>query len=136
MLCAHLKGYADAPLRQPVLKRIAVMAEEAKRQMEIQDKELEEINAYLRLQREEREAQRAAPKPAQPPEATAATAAVENILPPADTVETPSGNVPITTTQPPSEPDATKSVPWKLPLLIGIIVIGGAVTVWRCFRKG
>jgi len=134
MLCAHLKGYADAPLRQPVLKRIAVMAEEAKRQMEIQDKELEEINAYLRLQREEREAQRAAPKPAQPPEATAATAAVENTLPPADTVETPSGNVPATTTQPPSEPDATKSAPWKLPLLIGIVVLG-AIAAW-CRLKG
>ena len=80
-------------------------------------------------------AQASSPEPSQPPEATAATATVENTLPPADTVETPSSNVPATTTQPPSEPDATKSVPWKLPLLIGIIVIGGAVAAW-CRLKG
>ena len=131
ILCAHLEGYASDPLRQPVLKRIGVMAEEARKQMEIRDKELEEFNEGLRRQSEEWKAKHLPPKPAQPPEATAATATVENILPPADTVETPSSNVPATTTQPPPEPAETKSVPWKLPLLIGIIVIGGAIAAWR-----
>jgi len=118
ILCAHLEGYADDPQRQPVLKRIEVMAEETKERLKMMDKELEEINEYLRRQREEREAQRAAPKPAQPP------AAVEQTQP-----------VTAPDTQPePDNPSEPKSTPWKLPLLIGIIVIG-AIAAW-CRLKG
>jgi len=126
ILCTHLVSYADDPLRQHVLKRIEVMAEEARKQMEIRDKELEEFNEGLRRQRGEREAQRTAPKPAQPPEATTPELSYKN------------GNIispPSQTKQPGAVPVGEKGVPWKLPLLIGIIVIGGAVAVWRCFRR-
>ena len=77
--------------------------------------------------------QASSPEPDQPPEATAATATVENILS-ADTGEKPSGNAPATATQPPPEPDATKNAPWKLPLLIGIVVLG-VIAAW-CRLKG
>ena len=67
-----------------------------------------EFNEGLRRQSEEWKAKHLPSKPAQPPEAT--------------TLELPCKI-------------EKKVVPWKLPLLIGIIVIGGAVTVWRCFRR-
>ena len=125
ILCAHLEGYADDPQRQPVLKRIEVMAEETKERLKMMEKELEEINAHLRHQREEREAQRAAPEPAQPPEATTLELPYKN------------GNIispPSQTKQPDAVPVGKKIVPWKLPLLIGIIVIGGATVAWCCLK--
>ena len=36
--------------------------------------------------------------------------------------------------QPPSEPVENKSTSWKLPLLIGILILGGGGVAWRCFR--
>ncbi|MCL1921215.1 MAG: hypothetical protein FWG50_09100 [Kiritimatiellaeota bacterium] len=72
ILCAHLEGYADDPRRQPVVKRIKVMEEEARKQAEIMDRELAEFNAGLRRQHEEWKAKYAPSKPAQPPETTEA----------------------------------------------------------------
>ena len=60
--------------------------------------------------------QEATPEPVQP------SAAVE---------KTPSNTVPVTDTQPPPEP---KPIPWKLPLLISVIIIG-TIGGWRYFRK-
>jgi len=49
--------------------------------------------------------------------------------------KTQTNRVPVTATQPQkNEPDETKSIPWKIPLLIGIFIFG-CVTVWCCFRK-
>ena len=45
--------------------------------------------------------------------------------------------VPMTSTQPPTEPDAPakgKTTPWKLLLLVGVAAVG-AIMAWRCFRK-
>jgi len=36
---------------------------------------------------------------------------------------------------PPPEPVENKSAPWKLPLLIGTLFLGGIVAAWSCFRK-
>ena len=34
-----------------------------------------------------------------------------------------------------NKPVKNKSVPWKLPLLIGTLILGGAVVAWCCFKK-
>ena len=49
----------------------------------------------------------------------------------------PPKRVPMTSTQSPAETDepaGTKTAPWKIPLLIGVAVVG-VIAVWRCFRK-
>ena len=61
------------------------------------------------------------------------------IQPPAGVGKTPPNSVPVTTTQPTANPDnpaETKTTPWKLPLLVGIAAVLGAMAAWRCFRKG
>jgi len=37
--------------------------------------------------------------------------------------------------QPPPEPVEKKSASWKLPLLIGILILGSVGVAWRCFKK-
>jgi hypothetical protein len=37
---------------------------------------------------------------------------------------------------PQNEPAKTKSTPWKLSLLIGVVILGGGAVAWRYFRKG
>ena len=37
--------------------------------------------------------------------------------------------------EPQPEPTESKSAPWKLPLLIGVVVLGGVVTAWRCLNN-
>jgi hypothetical protein len=61
------------------------------------------------------------------------------IQPPASVGETPPNSVPAITAQPTANPDNPadpKTTPWKIPLLIGIVAIIGAMAAWRCFRKG
>ena len=49
--------------------------------------------------------------------------------------KTPSNRTPVTGGQSPTDPPEPKTTPWKLPLLLGIIAIAGAITAWRYFRK-
>jgi hypothetical protein len=66
-------------------------------------------------------------------------ATAETVQPPAGVGKTQSNSVPVTTTQPTANPDnptETKTPPWKIPLLVGIVAILGAMAAWRCFRKG
>ena len=37
--------------------------------------------------------------------------------------------------EPQPDPTESKSAPWKLPLLLGVVSAIGVVTVWRCFLK-
>jgi len=37
--------------------------------------------------------------------------------------------------EPQPEPDENKNMPWRLPLLIGVVVLGGVVTAWRCLNN-
>ena len=53
---------------------------------------------------------------------------------PAGTKKVTPNRVPVTATQPSSEPDETKNTPWQLPLFIGITAIS-AIMVWYCFKK-
>ena len=36
---------------------------------------------------------------------------------------------------PPTEPAAPNPIPWKLPLFIGILILGGVVVAWRYFKR-
>jgi len=59
------------------------------------------------------------------------------VHPPVAVETAPSNTVPVTDTQPPPEPDKPvnpKTIPWKLPLLISVIIIG-TIGGWRYFRK-
>jgi len=59
------------------------------------------------------------------------------VHPPVAVETAPSDSVPVTDTQPPPEPDKPvnpKTIPWKLPLLIGAIIIGGAIMAWNRMR--
>ena len=53
---------------------------------------------------------------------------------PAGTQKVTPSRIPVTGTQPSSEPDETKNTPWQLLLLIGIIAIS-TIMAWRYFRK-
>ena len=68
-------------------------------------------------------------------------ATAEPVPPPVGTAKVTPSRVPSATTQPPAKPDNPdnpadpKTTPWKIPLLIGIVAIIGALAAWRCFRK-
>ena len=62
-------------------------------------------------------------------------ATAEAVQPPVAVEKTPPNSVPMTATQPPPEPEKTKTTPRQLPLFVGIIAIIGAITTWCCFRK-
>ena len=68
---------------------------------------------------------------------TVQEATPEPVQPPVAVETTPSNSVPVTDTQPPPEPDKPanpKTIPWKLSLLIGVVIIG-AIFRWRYFRN-
>jgi len=56
------------------------------------------------------------------------------VQPPVGTKRVTPNRVPVTTKQPSSEPDETKNTPWKISLLLGVIILGAIVARW-CFRK-
>jgi len=59
------------------------------------------------------------------------------IQPPTGAKKGTPGHIPVTGSQPldtPAEPSPTKNTSRKMPLLIGVVIIG-AITAWRYFRK-
>jgi len=58
----------------------------------------------------------------------------EPVQPPVTIEKTQTNRVSVTATQPLTEPAETKNIQWKLYLLLGVVIIG-AITAWRYFRK-